>query len=96
LTAERLDELVMHDLDELLAGRQALRKIRADRTRLDPIDERTRDANVHVGFEQRATNLAGYVVDVPFRQPSAIAEAGENSFEAIAQSIEHRKKILPR
>ena len=38
--AERLDELFVHDLDELLAGLEALREVGADRALLHPLDER--------------------------------------------------------
>ena len=42
--AERLDQLLVHDLDDLLAGLEALRDLGADRALLDPVDERLHDA----------------------------------------------------
>ena len=65
--AERLDQLVVHDLDELLAGRQALRQLGADRALLHALDERAHDADVDVGFEQRDADLARDLVDVASR-----------------------------
>ena len=78
----------MHDLDELLARREALREVGADRSFLDAIDEGTRDAHVHVGFEEGPPDLASDLVDVLLRQPPPVADAAEDAFETVGQRVE--------
>ena len=73
LPAERRDELLVHDLDDLLGGAQALRDLRAASAFLDPVDERLDDRDVDVGFEQRDADLAGDLVDVLLAQAAAAA-----------------------
>src|SRR5207244_11144981 len=68
--------------------REALREGRAQGTRLHTLDERPGDADVHVGFEQRPPDLARDLVDIAFRQPSPIADAGEDAFETIGEGVE--------
>ena len=51
--AEEGDELVVDDLHDLLAGRQALEDLRADGLLADAADEVLDDLEVDVGLEQR-------------------------------------------
>ena len=63
--AHETRQFLMHDLDEGLPRREALRHLHADRTRLDGVGETLDDRQRDIGVEQRETNLAhgfGYVV----------------------------------
>ena len=77
--AERRDQLVVHDLDDHLAGRDRLDDFDADRLLLDVVDEGARDIERDVGFEQRAANFAHRLVDVGFAQRTAAGELVENA-----------------
>ena len=57
--AEEREQLVADDLDDLLAGRQALQDRLVHRAVADAIDERLDDLEVDVRLEQRQTDLAG-------------------------------------
>ena len=51
-------QLLVDDLHDLLAGREALRHLLAERALLDRCDEVLDDVEVDVGLEQRETDLA--------------------------------------
>ena len=58
-------QFLMHDLDERLAGSQALGHLHAHRARFDGLGEALDHGQRHVGIEQREADLAhrlGYVV----------------------------------
>src|SRR5262249_4635494 len=92
VAAEGGDELLVHDLDDLLCGAQALRNLRAIRAFLDASDARPHDAHVDVGLEQREADLARDVVDVLLGELAASAQPLEDSVEAVGQGIEHRRR----
>jgi hypothetical protein len=58
LLAEHRGELVVDDLDELLARRDGAKLRDADGFLLDTFEELTRQLEVDVGLEQNATDLA--------------------------------------
>ena len=88
--AERLDQLVVHDLHDHLAGRDRLDDLDADRLLLHTVDEVARHVERDVGFQQRAADLAQRLVDVGFRQRTAAGEAVENAAKVFRQCVEHR------
>ena len=59
-----VDELVVDDLHDLLAGVQALEDLRPDRLLADAGDEVLDDLEVDVGLEQAQADLAHRGVDV--------------------------------
>ena len=71
-----VDELVVHDLHDHLAGRDRLDHLDADGVLLHLLDERARDIERDVGLEQRAAHLAQRHVDIGFRQRAAPRQAG--------------------
>ena len=79
--AERRDKLVVHDLDDHLAGRDRLDHVDADRALLHLVGERARDIERDVGLEQRAPHLAQRRVDVRLRQRPAPGQAVEDCAE---------------
>ncbi len=88
--AERVHQLVVHDLHDHLAGRHRLDDVDADRALPDVVDEGARHFERHVGLEQRAAHLAHRLVDVAFRQRAAPRQAVEHSGQAIRQIVEQR------
>ena len=87
--AERLDQLVVHDLDDHLARRDRLDHRDADRVLPHLLDEGAHDVERDVGFEQRAAHLAQRRVDVGLGQRAAPRQAIENSAKPFRQIVEH-------
>ena len=73
------DQLVVHDLDDHLAGRDRLDDVDADRALLHLLDEAARHVERDVGLEQRAADLAQRRVDVLLRQRAEPGQAVENA-----------------
>ena len=86
--AERLHHLVVHDLDDHLAGRDRFHHLDADRLLLHVIGEGARDVERDVGLEQRAAHLAQRGIDVGFAERAAAGEAVENAAEFFRQCVE--------
>ena len=76
--AEERDELLVDDLDDLLAGGEALQDLRADRPLADAGDEVLDDLEVDVGLEQRKPDLAHRGVDVGLADAAAAGQVGES------------------
>ena len=77
--AERADQLVVHDLDDHLAGRDRLDDVDADRAFLHLLDEAARHVERDVGLEQRAADLAQRRIDGLLRQRAEPGQAVENA-----------------
>ncbi len=90
LRAQRLDQLVVHDLDHHLAGGDRLRHLDADGVLLHLLGEGARHVERDVGFQQRAPHFAQRRIDVGFLQRAAPGEAVENTAELFRQTVEHR------
>ena len=83
--AERRDQLVVHDLDDHLAGRDRLHHLDADRVLLDVVGEGARHVERDVGLQQRAAHFAQRRVDVGFAERAAAGEAVENAAKFFRQ-----------
>ena len=88
--AQRGDQLVVHDLDDHLAGRDRLHHLDADRLLLDVVGEGARHVERDVGLEQRPAHFAQRRVDVGFAERAAAGEAVENAAKLFRQVIEHQ------
>jgi hypothetical protein len=86
---EEADELIVDDLHDLLAGRQAREDLRADGSLANPGDEVLHDAELDVGLEQGQPDLAHRHVDVRLGHAPPAREGGERAAQAIAELIEH-------
>ena len=86
--AERLDQLVVHDLDDHLARLDRLDQRDADRVLLHLVDEGAHDIERDVGFEQRAAHFAQRRIDVGLRQRAAPGQPIENSAKPFRQAVE--------
>ena len=89
VAAEYGDELVVDDADDLLAGRDRLQHVDADRALADARDEVAHDLEVDVGLEQRDAQLAQRGVEVVLGDAPAPAEAAEGGLEAFAEGVKH-------
>ena len=83
--AERRHQLVVHDLDDHLAGRDRLHHLDADRLLLHAVGEGARHVERDVGFQQRAAHFAQRGVDVGFAERAAAGEAVENAAQFFRQ-----------
>jgi len=86
---EELDQLVVDDLDDLLACRKALEDVVADGTLADPRDEVLDDLEVDVRLEQCQPDLAHGGIDVGFADPAAAGQASERLAQPVAEGVEH-------
>ncbi len=87
--AQHCDQLVVHDLHELLRGRHRLEGRDAGGRFLDTLDELARQLEVDVRFQQDPAYFAESVLDVGRCQDAPPAQTGERRFQLLAQLIEH-------
>ena len=88
--AERAHELVMHDLDHHLAGRDGAHHLLADGLRPHRVDEVAHHVERNVGLEQGAADLAHRFIDVGLVKRALAGELVEDGAKAIRQGFEHR------
>ena len=93
--AEEVRELLVHDLHDLLARREALLHVLAQRALAHPRDELLDDAEVDVGLEQREAHLAHGAGDRLLVEDTAPAEVAEGALELVAERVEHRPPGYP-
>ena len=86
---QELDELVVHDLHDLLAGGEALEHIGTDRAFPNARHEVLDDLEVDVRLEQRQADLAHGGVDVGLADPAAAGQAVERLAQSLAEGVEH-------
>ena len=84
-----VDQLVVDDLDDLLAGRQALEDLVADGLLADARDEVLDDLEVDVRLEQREADLAHGGIDVGLADPAAAGQVAERLAQPLAEGVEH-------
>ena len=87
--AQHLHELVVDDLDDLLAGRDRTDHLGPDGARPHLVGEGAHDLERHVGLEQRAADLAQRRVDVLLGQRAAARETVEDGGEFVGKAFEH-------
>ena len=83
----------MDDLHDLLARRQALEDVLPERALLDRRREVTGDLEIHVGFEERETDLAHRLRDRFLVEPSTAAEAAKCGLELVGEGVEHGRTV---
>ena len=86
----------MHELDDLLAGVEALEDVVPERLGLHPGDEVLDDLEVDVGLEQREADLAHRLVDGVLVQPPGAAEVTQGRLEPVGESVEHGREVYGR
>ena len=90
LTAERLDQLVVDDLDHLLGRVQDRGQLGAHARDADPLDQVAYDDEVDVGLQQGHPNLAQDLVDFHLTESATRLQAGEDCIETIRKAVKHR------
>ena len=80
--AQHLDQLVMDDLDDHLAGLDRLQDFGADSFLTNTIGEGADDFERNVGFEQRTANLTQGRRDIRLRQRTAPGQTVQNTAQA--------------
>ena len=87
--AERLDERVVDDLDNHLAGLDRLDDGGAHGSRARAVDEGAHDVERDVGFEQRPAHLAHRGVDVLLGERPAAGQLVQYAGELFGKALEH-------
>ena len=95
LGAQRLDQHVIDDLDDHLAGRHGFHDIGADGARAHLVDEGAHHVERDIGFEQGAADLAQRDVDVRLRERAAPRQRIENGGELFRKPFEHASFPVP-
>src|SRR5205823_9037188 len=88
--AEELGQLLVDDLHDLLAWREALPHVLAERTLAHVRHELLDDPEVDVGLEEGEANLAHGAGDRLLVEDTAPAEVAEGALELLAERVEHR------
>ena len=86
---EERDQLVVDDLDDLLAGGQAREHVRADGLLADAGHEVLDDLEVDVRLEQGEPDLAHGGIHVGLADPAAAGQVAEGRSKALAEGVEH-------
>ena len=81
----------MHRLHDLLARREALQDLLAERALAHAGDEVADDREVDVGFEQREADLAHRARDRLLVQTALLAKVAERALEAVREAVEHER-----
>ena len=88
--AEQRDQLVAHDLDDLLGGRERGQHLGADGLGADVLDQVADDVEVDVGLEQGDANLAQGFGDVLFGERALAAKVLEGALQFVCKVLKHR------
>src|SRR2546430_9320705 len=89
--AQQLDQLLVHDLDDLLRRSQGSENVLADRLHFHAVDEAADDLEVDVGLQERHPYFPESFLDVVFAQAALAAQTIEDGCESCAQRVEHGK-----
>ena len=88
--AHQLGQLLVHDLHDLLAGRQALLHVLRRGALAHLRDELLDDVEVDVGLEQREPDLAHRARDRLVVERPAALEVAERALQLVRERVEHR------
>ena len=89
--AHQLRQLVVDDLHDLLAGRQALEDLLAERPLADGGDEVAHDREVDVRLEQREADLAHRTRDRLLVELALLAQVAEGALQLVGEAVEHSR-----
>ena len=95
LGAEHLDQLVMDDLDDHLAGLDRLHHGGADGLLAHLVGEGAHHFQRHVGLEQRTAHLAQRCRDIGLRQRAAAGQAVQDGAKALLKRFKHSVSFIP-
>jgi len=89
LAAQDRHQLLVDDLDDLLARAQRLGELESDAPGPHRVGEGTDDTDLDVSLQQGGADLAEDLVDVRLAQAATAPEAGEDPLESVGQALEH-------
>ena len=89
-------QLVMDDLDDLLARRDRAGDLGADGALAHLLDEGLDHLERDVGLEQRAADFAQRRIDVGFAERAAARQSLEDLAKPVAKALEHLLSSGPR
>ncbi len=89
LAPEDGDQLLVHRLDDLLAGRQALRQRLGADPQSDAVAETPGHAELDIGLEERGADLLERLVEVLVADAALAAQAGGDPLQAVGEGVEH-------
>ena len=89
VVAEHLDQLVMHDLDDLLAGRHRAGDFGADGALAHLFDKGADHFERYVGFDQRAADFAQRGIDIGCVERAAATKSIKDFAKPIAKAVKH-------
>ncbi|MNX77879.1 hypothetical protein D3C86_1094410 [compost metagenome] len=92
--AEHFDKLVMHDLDDHLAGLDGFQNGCADSLFTHLVSEGTHDFQRNVRFQKRTANLAQGGSNIGFRQRATAGQSIQNGTKAVLEVFKHRFFLL--
>ena len=81
--------MVVHDLDDHLAGRDRAHHVLADRLLAHRGDEIAHHRERDIGFEERDADLAHRGGDIVLAERAAPAQPVEDLVEAVAEGVKH-------
>ncbi len=87
--AQHLDQLVMDDLDDHLAGLDRLQHRRADRLFAHAVGEGAHNLKCNVGFQQRAAHLAQRSSDIRLAERAAAGQPVKDGTKPFLKVLEH-------
>ena len=88
--AQQLNQLVAHNLDHLLAGRERRHHLGAHSFGANMLDQVPHHVEVDVGFQQRHANLAQRLRNVLFGQRALAAKVLERPLQFFCKVLKHR------
>jgi hypothetical protein len=89
LAAQDSHELLVHDLDDLLARVESGEQVGSDGAFADARDEALDDLEVDVGLEERKADLAQRDVEVGLGDPGLAPQAAGDALQARGKRLEH-------
>ena len=87
--AQQVDQLVAHDLDNLLGGTECRRHLGAHRLVPDVLHQLVDDGQVHVRFEQGEADLADGLGDVLIGDGALATEVLKGALKLIGEILKH-------
>ena len=92
--AHQRRQLLVDDLHDLLARRQALEHLLAERPLAHARDEVADDGEVDVGLEQREADLAHRARDRLLVEPALLAQVAEDALQLVGEACRTRPRIV--
>ena len=93
---EQIHQFIVDDLDNLLAGMNALNDLLAERLGFDAFNEIAGDLEIDIGLQQGEAHLAQRIADVGLGNFAEAAQVLEGVLELVAQRIEHKVTLRQR